>query len=249
MITNDEIRDTLTRYLTRYPDEAEHLAPLTRALERGGDLTSRKTFDGGHVTCGAVVIDDTNRLLLIQHKALGRWLLPGGHLETEDNGLMLAALRELEEETGISWHGAVSPPGQDVIDIDIHLIPANRAKGEPEHWHADFRWAFWVQEPKVVLQAEEVKGYAWRPCADAPTPKLAAKLHTLYPGLAVSATERSVVTSTHVPQRLPNGGDCLPQASVGEAGKAAVRQRAGFRQVGDGGNGGPRGPGGLNSDQ
>ncbi|SDH20129.1 hypothetical protein SAMN05421505_112152 [Sinosporangium album] len=94
---------------------------------------------------------------------------------------MLAALRELEEETGISWDGAVSPPGQNLtpIDIDIHLIPANPAKGEPEHWHADIRWAFRVAEPKVVLQAEEVEGYAWRSFANAPTPKLAAKLPAL----------------------------------------------------------------------
>ncbi|MGQ0777182.1 MAG: hypothetical protein ACT4NY_22665 [Pseudonocardiales bacterium] len=67
------------------------MAPLSRALERGTDLASRNEFDGGHVTCGAVVIDDTRRLLLIRHKALGRWLL-----------------RELEEETGISWHGTVT---------------------------------------------------------------------------------------------------------------------------------------------
>lgn len=180
-ITTDEIRSTVARYLAQRPEEAEDLVPLTRALERGTKLTSRKEFDGGHVTCGTVVIDDSGRLLLIQHKALGLWLLPGGHLEAEDNGLTVAALRELEEETGISWHGVVSPPGQDVtpIDIDIHTIPANPAKAEPEHWHADFRWAFRVQEPKLVLQAEEVEGYSWRPVADAPTPRLAAKLANL----------------------------------------------------------------------
>lgn len=42
---------------------------------------------------------------------------------------------ELEEETGISWHGAVAQVGHDVIpvDIDLHTIPASPAKGEPEH--------------------------------------------------------------------------------------------------------------------
>jgi 8-oxo-dGTP pyrophosphatase MutT (NUDIX family) len=180
-ISTDEIRATVARYLAQHPAEADHLRPLTDALAAGADVASRKEFTGGHVTCGAVVIDDTRRLLLIQHKALGRWLLPGGHLEPEDTELPYAALRELEEETGISWHGAVAPPGHDLtpVDIDVHTIPANPGKGEPEHWHADFRWALWVQEPKVVLQAEEIDGYAWRPRDNAPTAKLAAKLTNL----------------------------------------------------------------------
>lgn len=180
-ISTDEIRSTLIRYLSRHPDEADHLRPLSEALEAGADLTSRKEFKGGHVTCGAVVIDHDGRLLLIQHKALGRWLLPGGHLEQGDVNLREAALRELEEETGISWKGTIVPPGHGVtpVDIDLHTIPANPAKGEPEHWHADFRWALRVKEPEVVLQAEEVDGYAWRSHAHAPSPRLAAKLANL----------------------------------------------------------------------
>ncbi|MGH4020029.1 MAG: NUDIX hydrolase [Pseudonocardiaceae bacterium] len=143
-ITTDEIRDTVTRYLAQHPKEAEHLAPLTRALEREVDLTSRKTFDGGHVTCGAVVIDDTNRLLLVQHKALGRWLLP--RPSPGDRG------QRAHARGAASWRRKPGSPGtvrsarpartSPPIDVDVHLIPANPAKDEPEHWHADVRWAF-----------------------------------------------------------------------------------------------------------
>ncbi len=181
MIAIGEIRTTVARYLERYPHEAGDLRPLTDALAAGKDLTSRLEFDGGHVTCGAAVIDDRGRLLLIRHIGLGKWLLPGGHLESSDVGLYYAGLRELEEETGISWHGTVSPGDLDVIpiDIDVHTIPANPNKGEPEHWHADFRWVYLVEEPKIILQAEEVEGYSWMLKGDAPAPKLAAKLSSL----------------------------------------------------------------------
>jgi 8-oxo-dGTP pyrophosphatase MutT (NUDIX family) len=90
-------------------------------------------------------------------------------------------LRELEEETGISWHDAIAPPGHDVmpVDIDIHAIPANAAKDEPDHWHADFRYVFRVTEPQVHVQVIEVDGYAWLDRSEAPTPKLAAKITCL----------------------------------------------------------------------
>jgi hypothetical protein len=39
---------------------------------------------GGHATVGAVLIDPAGRVPFIEHLALARWLLPGGHLEGDD---------------------------------------------------------------------------------------------------------------------------------------------------------------------
>ncbi|MBB6174107.1 8-oxo-dGTP pyrophosphatase MutT (NUDIX family) [Nocardiopsis mwathae] len=119
---------------------------------------------------------------MIRHKALDKWLLPGGHIEPQDPNLLGASLRELEEEAGIPWQRVVSPPAHDVppADIDIHKIPANPAKDEPEHYHFDFRYAHWVDDADVRLQLEEVTDFEWRPLSDLPA-ELADKLAPVTP--------------------------------------------------------------------
>lgn len=172
----DEIVDTVSCYLERYPEEAGRLAPLLEATSDRLDLSSRKTTPG-HVTCGALLVDDRGRVLHIYHRVLGRWLLPGGHIEPTDPSLPAAALRELTEETGIPAGDVAAIDGLPV-DIDVHPIPAIAAKGEPAHWHADFRYAFRLQSSGGVrLQTEEVTDYGW---LDTPLcPRLAAKLRAL----------------------------------------------------------------------
>ncbi|MGW4411568.1 NUDIX hydrolase [Nonomuraea sp. NPDC004702] len=173
-VTTKEIREVLARYLDTHPDRAPDVATLTHAIDTSGPrLASRCTFPL-HVTASAAVISDTGRVLMIHHRALNRWLLPGGHCEAGDGSLYGAALRELEEESGMSWQHVVSPSGIDIapLDIDVHEIPANPIKNEPAHWHADFRFAFWSKGTAIVIQPEEVSAYAWRPVADLPTPRL-----------------------------------------------------------------------------
>jgi hypothetical protein len=130
VVHHAEIRDTVVRYLAHFPEEAEALARLTEALDGSADLSSRATFPL-HVTCGAAVVNEQGQVLMLHHRALDRWLLPGGHIEQSDAGLVGAALRELEEETGIPWQQAVFPLALDTtpLDIDVHEIPANPAKG------------------------------------------------------------------------------------------------------------------------
>jgi 8-oxo-dGTP pyrophosphatase MutT (NUDIX family) len=164
MIRPEEIRTAVTAYLGRYPDEVGRLTALTAALAAPDDLTSRKTFTG-HVTCSAIVCDPAGRVLHIRHNALNAWLRPGGHLEPDDTTLTGAVVREVAEETGIAPAALVLV--DDVpLDIDVHPIPANPVKGEPDHQHFDLRYAFTTTPQDVALQAEEVHDFAWLPAAE-----------------------------------------------------------------------------------
>lgn len=158
----EHISDTLTAYLSVHPEDKEHLADLIDVLDAAGDsIVSRKEFRG-HVTAGAVLLRPDGRVLTIEHRALNRWLLPGGHVEDQDESLVGAALRELAEETGIDA-SAVTLAVDLPLHIDAHGIPANPSKGEPDHWHFDFRFLFRTTADEYTLQEEEVSAASWQP--------------------------------------------------------------------------------------
>lgn len=139
---------------------------LAAQIAAGEDLWDRRNWNG-HLTGSAVVVDlAAGRCLMMQHKALGLELVPGGHCDPFEHPCK-TALRELIEETGMSgarlcpWH---AEHGFCPIDIDTHPIPANATRGELAHFHHDFRYVFTVEEtPVAVLDEAEATWLGWRP--------------------------------------------------------------------------------------
>ncbi|MGC4947062.1 NUDIX domain-containing protein [Streptomyces sp. DT224] len=180
-LTRSDIRTTTEAYLAHHPHEWEALAGLLSLLDGVDDPADRATLPA-HITCSAVVIDRRSRVLHIRHRASGGLLLtPGGHTESGDRSLLVAALRELTEETGIP-PDAVCLTRQllgSPVDIDVHDIDARPAKGEPAHRHYDFRYVFHLADaepPAITLQDEEVSGAQWLPLAEVRSPALRTKL-------------------------------------------------------------------------
>ncbi len=130
---------------------------LDRAMRHAAfaDATDRDRFDPGHFTAsGFVVSPNGSSMLLIHHRRLGRWLQPGGHIDSGDGSPIAAAAREVTEETGV----AVEPILTDLIDLDIHPIPPRVP--EPAHEHFDLRFAFRALNETLVA-TDEVFDAIW----------------------------------------------------------------------------------------
>jgi 8-oxo-dGTP pyrophosphatase MutT (NUDIX family) len=180
MIERDEILAVVHGYVERHPDEREHLRPLLDQLDAVLPISDRSAYPG-HLTASALVVDDDGRMLRIWHNVFGKWLQPGGHLEPADTSLLGATVRELAEETGVILDATAllgrDPDPAGPLDIDVHVIPANRNKREAKHYHFDLRYAF--RRPvaaEVRLQWEEVSGFQWTPIDEIRSPRIAAKL-------------------------------------------------------------------------
>lgn len=160
-------RDGLRRRLISHvaADEVErgHVEATLQMLAEQEEPASRRSYAPGHLTASAFVLSASgDSLLLIHHRRLGRWLQPGGHVDPEDVDLEAAARREVEEETGL---GQLEPDvGQaELLDVDVHVIPAGR--GEPEHRHFDVRWLFRAGGDELVA-GSDVADARWVPLAE-----------------------------------------------------------------------------------
>src|SRR5262249_61888150 len=108
--------------------------PRTAACgERLPDPFDRRIVEG-HLTGSAFVLDAAGeRVLLLYHRKLRRWLQPGGHADPGERTGEAVALREAREETGpeaLRLHpGAPRRPGR--------AVPARPARpGAPAHDHS-----------------------------------------------------------------------------------------------------------------
>lgn len=101
--------------------------------EHGAALASRRTAPG-HLTASALVVDaERDRVALLLHRKLGRWLQPGGHADG-DHELAGVALKEASEETGIEGLRVLTP----AVDLDVHAVDHGDELGE--HLHLDLRF-------------------------------------------------------------------------------------------------------------
>ena len=101
--------------------------------EHGAELADRTTAPG-HLTASALVMDAAgDRMVVLLHTKLRRWLQPGGHADG-DHELAGVALREASEETGIEGLRVLLP----AVDLDVHEVDHGDALGR--HLHLDLRF-------------------------------------------------------------------------------------------------------------
>lgn len=137
-----------------------------------------------HVTGSAILVsEDRTRVLLHQHKRLGLWLQPGGHIEPGElpwDG----SLREASEETGLPVAFAGGEP--QLVHLDVH-------PGPRKHTHLDLRYL--VTSPLVPPtppegESQQVQWFQWHQAIGMAEPGLEGVLRALQPGTPKIRTAR-----------------------------------------------------------
>jgi len=146
-------RSTLAALAVVDDQQAQVRAEMLAFVDFHPDALVR-TCAAGHLTGSALVVDAAaERVLLLFHRKLQRWLQPGGHVDGDAN-LAAAALREATEETGIVGLRVGVP----AIDLDIHEV---RPPAEAPHLHLDVRYLVVAPTGAVEQGNHESEALRW----------------------------------------------------------------------------------------
>lgn len=136
----------------------EVIAQFIEFLDTQAGAFHRENLLGHFTGSSWLVSGDGKRVLLTHHRKLKRWLQLGGHADG-DTDLARVALREAEEESGLS--DLIVEPA--IYDLDRHWIP-ERAD-VPGHWHYDVRYVVITTGNEEFVVSEESLELAWRDIA------------------------------------------------------------------------------------
>ena len=145
------LREALAAHRPADAAEAADLDEVRAMVDGVADPASR--HEPLHVTASALVLHPpTSRVLLRWHAKQKRWLQVGGHFDPGEDDPWLVALREAEEETGLTDLRPLVDGLFQVTIVDVSPTPK-----EPAHRHADLRYVLRTDRPDdVPAEVEDV---------------------------------------------------------------------------------------------
>ena len=157
--------------------EAQSVAAFLAAFDRLDDPFDQRC-DPVHVTGSGIVVGPRG-VVLLEHKRLGIWLQPGGHVDPGETPWD-AALRESREETGlaVSFADSLGSDGMPaLVHVDVHA-------GGRGHTHLDLRYLIdgGTADPDPPEgESQQIDWFTWDAAIERADPGLSGLLRSRRP--------------------------------------------------------------------
>ena len=161
MPATDPLLAALDRFAPPSAEEAADVARI-RATAGAGDPWSRAA--PLHVTGSALIVHPPSRRVLLRwHARQQAWIQVGGHGDPGEHDPLAVALREGEEETGLT--DLVPFPDDGIVQVVVVAVPA--APHEGAHEHADVRFVLATGDPDAARPEQPGAELRWLTIDDA----------------------------------------------------------------------------------
>lgn len=155
-----EIKQQLEVYRPYNEQEANDKVIMLQLLDSQSDIFSRENRFA-HMTSSAWLVNKSrSKVIMVYHNIYHSWAWTGGHADGEKD-LLSVALREAEEETGVT---SISPVSDEIFSIETLTVDGHEKRGiyVPSHLHLNVTYLLEADEESFLrIKPDENSGVRW----------------------------------------------------------------------------------------
>ena len=159
------LREQIKNYKPFDEQEEKDKEQFLNFIDTFDDVLTRNNILGHFSASAFVVNKERNKMVVVYHNIFDGWIYPGGHADGENN-LLGVAIREVQEETGLT----VKTLDDSIFSIQSAPIKGHIKKGKyvSSHIHFDVVYLLEADENEILtFREDESKGVKWIPFEEA----------------------------------------------------------------------------------
>ena len=175
----DKLKERIRKYLPFNEQEAKDKNVMLDFIKHQKDILTRKN-EIAHFTASAWVVNkERSKVLLVYHNIYKSWSWTGGHADGEAD-LLAVAIREVQEETGIS---NVLPIKEEIFSLEIIGVDGHVKKGNyvSSHLHMNLTYLLEADESESLkVKIDENSDVKWFPAEEVVASSAEPKMREIY---------------------------------------------------------------------
>lgn len=155
-----DLKEQIEKYIPYNEQEVSDKELMLEYINTFNDVLTRENKMCHFTASNWIVNKDRTKALMIYHNIYKSWAWTGGHADG-DSDLLHVALKEAQEETGLSSLKLLSDGiyGIQIVTVDSHI---KRGKFVSSHLHLDCCFLFEAnEEDELRIKADENSGVKW----------------------------------------------------------------------------------------
>ena len=154
--------DSIKTYTPYNEQEKKDKDVILYCIDKFDDILTRRN-EIAHITSSAFVVNrERNKVLMVHHNIYNSWSWTGGHADGDDD-LLGVAMREVNEETGVS---NIHPVSLEIFSLDILTVLGHVKRGKYVSPHLHLSVSYLLEggeKEQLIVKEDENSGVKWVP--------------------------------------------------------------------------------------
>lgn len=162
-----KIHDMIEQYVPYNEQEAVDQKLILQCMEQSENVFTRDNALAHFTASSWIVNRGRTKVLMVYHNIMDSWAWTGGHADGQED-LLLVALREAKEETGLVH---IQPVSEAIYSMEVLPVSPHVKRDQFVNAHVHLNVSYLMEADDhdyICVKADENSAVKWVPIQDAP---------------------------------------------------------------------------------